>query len=161
MLQETGNFRGKLFGGFDRQDVIDYIEEIAGERNSLQEENERLLQRLELFEERYGACPQDIPEDTAAGEDASDTDDRYADTRAELAALVSEAEDTLEDVLRRYDAVCADIKINVTQAQCELSKAEGHSRSLTGSLENAGERLREISRAIGKIKEELVSGEER
>ncbi len=32
-MADTGSFRGKLFGGFDRRDVASYIEKLAAERN--------------------------------------------------------------------------------------------------------------------------------
>ena len=35
MSGENG-FKGRLFGGFDRRDVAEYIEKLAGERNAIQ-----------------------------------------------------------------------------------------------------------------------------
>lgn len=67
MSEEKGNFRGKIFGGFDRRDVISYIETTAQklsttekERSAYQEEvedlrakNERLGELMEQYKEEY------------------------------------------------------------------------------------------------------------
>ena len=46
---EKGRFRTKLFGGFNRRDVAEYIEFLATEKSRVQEENDRLTEELEAI----------------------------------------------------------------------------------------------------------------
>jgi len=45
--REAGRFRGKLFGGFHREDVLTYIASVYSELDQLQAENEALRAHLE------------------------------------------------------------------------------------------------------------------
>ncbi len=67
MEQEKGNFRGRLFGGFNRRDVIDYIEVLAGERGELERENQKLRERIWELENPEPETDSDesiLPEET-------------------------------------------------------------------------------------------------
>ncbi len=69
--QEKGNFRGRLFGGFNRRDVIDYIEVLAGERGELERENQKLRERiweLENPEAGTDGAESVLPEETGEAE---------------------------------------------------------------------------------------------
>ena len=69
MEQEKGNFKSRVFGGFNRHDVIDYIETLATERNELSRENERLRGQVEALEERLEEVSQPAPEPEVQPED--------------------------------------------------------------------------------------------
>ena len=72
--QEKGNFRGRLFGGFNRRDVIDYIEVLAGERGELERENQKLRERiweLENPEAGTDGAESILPEETGEGEETA------------------------------------------------------------------------------------------
>lgn len=127
--QEKGNFRGRVFGGFDRQDVIDYIESLATERNALSRENQQLQERLWELEEQAAA---------PAEEPAGDSE------RREIAGALEEARELLRTVKREYDALCADVKINATQAEGELKTISARLSGLQAALGSAGEKLEEI-----------------
>ena len=49
--KEAGRFRGKLFGGFNRKDVLAYIASVYSELEQAQIENEELRARCEEFED--------------------------------------------------------------------------------------------------------------
>jgi len=48
--REAGRFRGRLFGGFNRQDVLAYITSVYEELDYAQTENDMLRQRCEELE---------------------------------------------------------------------------------------------------------------
>ena len=136
--QEKGNFRGRVFGGFDRQDVIDYIESLATERNALSRENQELRERLWELEER-----------SSAPEEPDSADER----RREIAGALEEARALLRSVKGEYDALCADVKINAAQAEGELKTVSARLSGIQAALGAAGERLEEIGDRL-RISEE-------
>ncbi len=138
MEQEKGNFRGRVFG-FNRRDVIDYIEELATERNSLARENRELQERLFELEESASAP---IPEDNG-GENC----------RAEISEALEDARELLRAVRAEYDALCADVKINASQAEGELKTVSARLSGIQTTLRTAGERLEAISEKL-ETKEE-------
>ena len=108
---EKGNFKGRVFGGFNRHDVIDYIETLAAERNTLARENERLRGKIEALEERL-ETPSDRPEPEAPACAAAEA---LEEERRELRRAAQEALRALREVKSQYDTVCADIKVNASQ----------------------------------------------
>jgi cell division septum initiation protein DivIVA len=160
MTQETGNFKSKLFGGFDRQDVINYIEVLAGERNSLREENEKLTEKVAELEARCAEFPDaddDAPSDTE-GEVSSD-DDAVNDTAEKCAQLIDHANEIILDIKSQYDAICGDIKINVTQAEFDMSQLAIKNKNLSDSLNAADSRFAELLAEIEKLKNPLQDTE--
>ena len=134
MAPEIGNFKGRLFGGFDRKDVIAYIEESAAELESLEAENEKLRgtvaeleARIQEMEEAAKAVPS--PEEVAAECDArcKVIMDEY---RAEMRSLRTE-----------YGTFYAELRTNVAQADHELSRVTGKLAGLQSALNAGGVRL--------------------
>ena len=146
MEQEKGNFRGRVFGGFCRQDVIDYIEELAAERNGLRRENQELRDRVWELEEKLDASPP--AEDPAADPDgasgASPEPSAAEAERAEIEGALTEARELLRSVRSRYDALCTDVKINAAQAEGELRSVSVRLAGIQDALRSAGDRLEEI-----------------
>lgn len=136
--QEKGNFKGRVFGGFNRHDVIDYIEKLAGERNDLLRENQKLQGRIEALEERLERA-----EDKRAAEEA----------RSVAAKALEDAKGILEDVISGYEGVCGDININVSQAAHELGAVNVKLTTLQETLKSAGERLDEVREKFGDSEE--------
>lgn len=130
MKGERGNFKGRVFGGFNRHDVIDYIETLAAERNELSCENERLRGQINALEERLEQEPEEPVE--------------QEDSRRELRDALEEAREVLNGVKSEYDAVCTDIKINATQTDHELKLITAKLTGLQASLADAGKRLEAI-----------------
>ena len=139
MPQETGNFKSRLFGGFDRHDVIEYIEELAAERNALQRENEELRAQLDEAMEMEPAVSTDL------GEDAAKSVEQYKKQKSEILAKTKE---TLCDLWEKYDSVCGDLKVNVTQIQGELTDMGVLLGGLVDSMASVGLRLKELYDSI-------------
>ena len=51
MENEKGNFRSSVFGGFNRQDVANYIEKLSAERNRYKEESADLRDKADGLED--------------------------------------------------------------------------------------------------------------
>lgn len=132
--QEKGNFKGRVFGGFNRKDVIDYIESLAAERNDLALENRKLSGRVEALEEKLEELRQDGPA-------SSELPDQEELVRARAEQVIENARGILSDVRRAYEELCGDIGINVSQADHELKTASSRLTALQDTLKNAGERL--------------------
>ena len=145
---EKGNFKGRVFGGFNRHDVIDYIETLADERNRLARENERLRGQLEALEERLAREPEETPApETEPSQDLEGS-------RRELREALERARTVLKDVKSEYDAVCADIKIDATQTSHELTRIDTKLTGLMTSLSDAGKRVSDIGAELERDAEE-------
>ena len=136
--QEKGNFKGRVFGGFNRHDVIDYIEKLAGERNDILRENQKLQGRIDALEERLERA-----EDKRAAEEA----------RSVAAKALEDAKGILEDVISGYEGVCGDININVSQAAHELGAVNVKLATLQETLRTAGEELSKVGERLGGAEE--------
>lgn len=139
MEQEKGNFRGRVFG-FNRRDVIDYIEELATERNMLQKENQELRERLWALED----SGESLPASEASEDDSEDVDA----AREALESALSEARELLRRVKSEYDELCADVKINASHAEGELKTISQRLAGIQETLQSAGERLEEIGEKL-------------
>lgn len=61
MDQETAiGFRGNIVGGFNRRDVISFVEEIYQRMNAFEAENQALRERCEDLEEQLQKAEEDI-----------------------------------------------------------------------------------------------------
>lgn len=159
MRGEKGNFKSRVFGGFNRHDVIDYIETLAAQRNSLSRDNERLRGRIESLEERLEEALEkteiveqpapeteeqpapEIGEQPAAGQNLEEA-------RRRLSEAIGEARRILRDVKSQYDSLCTDIKVNTAQAGHELRLISTKLEGLQSSLSAAGERLEAIGAGL-------------
>lgn len=141
---ETGNFKTKMFGGFNRRDVASYIESLAQERNTLLEENEKLTAELEQLRNAQAAAqsseePEAAP--AASAESAKETLDEAAELLKELKAA--------------YDAIKSDIDVSTSHAKCELTKLSDTMTSLNNIFSNYGARLDELEAKLKKDGEAL------
>lgn len=59
-MSGDNGFKGKLFGGFDRRDVVEYIEKLAGERNDLKVEKLRLQDEKDAWSAREEAMQAEL-----------------------------------------------------------------------------------------------------
>lgn len=128
--QEKGNFKGRVFGGFNRRDVIAYIESLAKERNALAMENQTLRGRVDALEERLEE--RRLPDH-----------DELVLARAR--EVLRNANGILDELKRSYGELCGDININISQADHELKAVAGKLAALQDSLRAAGERLEGMS----------------
>ena len=130
-MAETGNFKSRLFGGFDRQDVSDYITAPARERNRLRTEVDRLRAENEELRQR-----------AAAAEETAETERLRAETFVitERAAAAGE----LQKLCDRYAEVRSDLDVTATHVRCEILRLADSLTLLTGVFGQAGERFSEL-----------------
>ena len=109
MSEKAGQFRGATFGGFHRQDVLDYLEKLAAERKEEQEawEAEKAAQAALLEQERS------------------------ARARAEnrLALLENRASETTGSRKELEDAM-AELRQKLEEKEAKLSQAQAEAEEL-------------------------------
>ena len=132
--KERGNFKGRVFG-FDRRDVIGYIETLAGERNRLAQENQTLRGKLEALEER-------LAQQEAAQEEPS--------AQEQMNEAMNKALETLDTLRADFDGLLGDVRINVSQSKDELRSVCEKLDKLTETLKAAGERLGALRNGLGE-----------
>ncbi len=133
MSEKAGQFRGATFGGFHRQDVLDYLEKLAGERR----------EERELWEAEK------------AGLFASLEEERGARARVEnrLALLENRASETtdaqkeLEDKMAKLREELAAKETQLAQAQAEAEEL----RQQIGRLAPEAQSWKRIKDTAGDI----------
>lgn len=137
MEKEKGNFKSRVFGGFNRRDVIGYIETLARERNDLARENQSLRGRIEALEERLSEL-EDRPEEVPVTPKLPAQDELVL---ARARKILDNAHGILGETMRAYRELCGDLNINAAQAEHELRGVSGKLAALRETLNDAGERL--------------------
>lgn len=134
MVADQGIFKSSVFGGFDRQSVLTYVdelmakgqereavlqrrvEELSEERDRLSGQVLELTQRAETFEERLKKAEE-------GGQDAAKKDMRIAELEKQSAraneqlSLLNATLAKSEDKGRKYDAVAAQVGVVMVEAQ--------------------------------------------
>ena len=133
----TGSFRGKLFGGFDRKDVSDYITALAAERNELKKKCECLEAETESLREKLAASEELL---------------ELERIRASEYIISARA-----DALRELESLCAkyeDIKTSTAGASAqicrELAEMCASFSDLDDTLGGTGAKLNEICASLRK-----------
>ena len=80
------------FGGFDKEDVARYIEQLSQESGKLREERDALQERLEQAEQELAALREQLQELTAAKERLEAENQRLAPMEAESIRLKNQLE---------------------------------------------------------------------
>lgn len=137
MEQERGNFKSRVFGGFNRHDVIGYIEALAKERNDLKRENVALRGKVEALEDRLAGCAP--AEDDACA--APDLPDQETLVRARVEEVLRNAHAALAEVRDAYDALSGDIRQSVGETAAELMSLAEKLGKLQAALQEGEERL--------------------
>ncbi len=146
MTQETGNFRSRLFGGFDKQNVMDYIESLSRERNDLQKENEALREKLMEAKAQI-----DELKSAAAAERCEEPEQPTVPEPEPPKAVeetVKEALEIVEWLRSRYEEICADVRIDISQTEADVTRLTGKTAGLMETLKSAGGRLEHLAREL-------------
>ena len=155
MTQERGNFRGRLFGGFNRKDVINYIEALAEERNKLDQENAQLKEQMEAIAESQQAS------------EISENDNRDIQEKSEYVKVepsvncggaAAEIRETVLQMRNSIEAFQRDIRINVINAQSEIADITAKFTEILGAVESVEERLESLDREFIDIGEQSEKG---
>ena len=161
MNAEKGNFRRNLFGGFNREDVIKYIEQLSAERNKykndclrLEGEAEELRARLDEALRRAEAEAKRADEiRIAAAKDAAEMvralEEKYEKVRIEMEETLSNlksdilrANDSLSvvtDILCRPAEPAQPIEAGYVKPMSQTEPQRRYEVSYTGPIGNMGD----------------------
>ena len=89
---EQYTIKSVAFGGFDKEDVARYIEQLSQESGNLREERNTLQERLEQAEQEMAALREQLQELTAAKERLEAENQRLAPMEAESIRLKEQLE---------------------------------------------------------------------
>ncbi len=110
-MNAENKLRGKIFGGFNRQDVVNYIErsarltsEYKASKEALEARCDELAERLEEEKSQNEALKTDL---SSAGEKTSELYSRIAELEKELASMretVSSKDEEIDNLARRISS---------------------------------------------------------
>ena len=157
MSGETGNFKSKIFGGFDRDDVVSYIEQLASERNQLLEENEKLRDENEALKaslqngENTEPALENITLDEKT-EPVPNLEELRAEVQEERRALLAEAASVFDQVSEKYTIVQNDLETTADHLRAELAGMLDKISVLSTALNSSGVRLADIRSKVNMEK---------
>ena len=148
MSEKAGQFRGATFGGFHRQDVLDYLEKLAAERKEEQEawEAEKAGLSALLEEERSARSMAEnrlvLLEDKAG--ETTDAQRALAEKEAQLAQVKAEVEELRQQIGRlapeaqswqRIKDTAGDIEVAAHErAQITIQDAQAHAAEIRAEV---------------------------
>ena len=147
---ENGNFRSKFFGGFDRRDVIDYIEKLAEERNSLRGENELLQERVSQIEVQLSE--KSVENSCRISQLEAELDAERTKSCEAMEMAIEGAEEIVREFRQRYEELRSDVEISLAHTRCEITKTSECVDRMYSAFVVAGTRLDEIEEAISNMK---------
>jgi len=142
----AGRFRTSFFGGFDRRDVVAYLEKIAGERNQYKAEAERL--GTELASEREGLAERLEKLQTELDETKAELEETKRRADELHMAAVADAQKAVSELCGEYESIRSDVGVASNRLHTELEHiSEGLSR-VNESFEQTGARLEELRASV-------------
>ena len=161
-------FKTVAFGGFDKQDVIHYIEqtskETAERQDQLQQENESLQTEAERLRSQLRELQTRLDTETALREEAQERlrpeaeayaqfRDRVGDIECDAHKRAAELEASTLAKLRRtvdlfraqYTALMSAFETTAAQVTVELRKVEVNLSQLPRAMDQAGTELNELA----------------
>jgi len=119
MTGEISYFRKRFFGGFNKQDVVDYIVKMAQERNGLEDEKNKITKDVQLFADEVSSLRKKINE----------MQRQMDDDREKKEAIFKTADNTcaeLEEIFQKYieeiEAAVAAINESFANAGASIAK---------------------------------------
>ena len=148
MSEKAGQFRGAAFGGFNRQDVLNYLEKLAAERKEEREawEAEKAGLSALLEEERSARSMAEnrlaLLEDKAG--ETTDAQRTLAEKEAQLAQVKAEVEELRQQIGRlapeaqswqRIKDTAGDIEVAAHErAQITIQDAQAHAAEIRSEV---------------------------
>lgn len=136
MRNMTTNFKTCMFGGFDREDVIHYIEQSAQESQeqleALRAENTRLKDEHEQMEQALRTLHAQAKQHKQETEDQESLQLQLAETQSRLAELTAQ-NNTLRhenDSLRSAAAECAQLKERIADIEINAHRRTEEFRAM-------------------------------
>lgn len=148
---QTASFRAAGFGGFHRQDVLDYIERIAREHK---EQVEALTRSLEEARQQAGQNASLQAELEAANARAQALEQERDELRQQLEQLLSEGQ-TVQELKQQLDESRTQAE-GYQRLKCDYAEIELDARRRAASiLEQANDRVRQ-QQAESQIRQEQL-----
>jgi len=135
MTGEINYFRKRFIGGFNRQDVVDYVAKLAKERNALRAERDKAVQDAGVLANEVAALRLELEEA------------RRSTNESKLEALQS-ASRTFTELENAFEALRGEIDKTAADVCEELDLARGAIASVPRVLDRAGERFSELHAAL-------------
>ena len=151
---ETGKFRGSFLGGFNRQDVVNYIEQMSAERQSIGEERESFREKTDEFESRIFALEQENEALRAELEEERAKNFALQNKAAEEALLA------LNELKSKFASVRADVGLDVNHTKRELERMSAGVTGVTGFFEETEKRIASLEDEIAAMRTPEEGAEE-
>ena len=133
-------FKSSVFGGFNRDDVIRYIEKTSLESKqqieALEQERKRLLSELDELRpqvEEYGRVKAHIADIELSARERADALD--AATRERLQAMIAACRGHCEQVLSTLGATCESVSNELKRADAAVAQLPEAFTTLEGQLD--------------------------
>lgn len=149
-MENNGNFRGKLFGGFNRHDVISYLEILSRESNALRIENDSQKEKIEQLEA-------ELSELRPKAEQISELESRLKEAEDALSEKNRQIS-LLEDSLETYMAAAKEYAAAKERlVEMELSAHMRAKKTEQTAVEQSRKALSKCADVIGAVGEEYAT----
>ena len=138
MTGEISYFRKRFFGGFNKQDVVDYIVKMAQERNELEEEKNKITKNANLFADELTSLRKRIRE----------MQKQMDEDRVKKEAMLKTADITcaeLEDIFEKY---IGEIETAVAAINDSFANVGKSIAKVPETLAQAGDTFKELRAAF-------------
>ena len=138
MTGESNFFRKRFFGGFNKEDVVDYIAELAQERNDLAKAKEKAEKEIQALAHEV----ESLRLETEEARRLIDEDFEYK------SSICKAAENTFEEFEAVFNGLHAEIETAAKNVLAELRNAGEITVKLPQVLSEAGERFNGLRAAF-------------
>ena len=144
MSGDIRHFRRRLFGGFDENDVMRYIEELAGQRNKYKMTRDRLEQELKDLQHELDCLQIQL----------SAADRRIMDIKLKS---LGQAGSNISSLKESYLNIRAEMDNSSQAINGELSKLNGTLALLSSVLDKTGSRFAALEASVENEKAEVIA----
>ncbi len=144
MSGDIRHFRRRLFGGFDENDVMRYIEELAGQRNKYKMTGDKLEQELRDLSYELKRLQGELDE----------ADRRIMDIKIRS---LGQAGSNISSLKESYVSIRSEMEETARTISAELSKLGSTLTLLSSVLDKTGYRFNELETTVEREKAEIVA----
>ena len=138
MTGEISYFRKRFFGGFNKQDVVEYIVKMAKERNELEDEKNKIAENTNLFADEIARLSKKINEMQ-----------RQMDSeREKKEAIFISADRTCDELEQIFEKYIGEIEVAVAAINESFSNVGISIAKIPETLTQAGETFKELRMAF-------------
>jgi chromosome segregation ATPase len=144
MSGDIRHFRRRLFGGFDENDVMRYIEELAGQRNKYKMSGDKLEQELRDLTYELKRLQGELDE----------ADRRIMDIKIRS---LGQAGSNISSLKESYLNIRSEMEETARTISAELSKLGSTLTLLSSVLDKTGYRFNELETTVEREKAEIIA----